>query len=179
MSQCRATAKATGKQCQKPAMSGGLVCRSHGGGAPQTRAAAAVRVAEADALATMANMTITPVDDPLFELSKLAGEALAWRDLLRARVAELTSLGYQGPTGEQIRAAVALYGASMDRLERVLVSIGRLKIDERLAAISERQAEVVIAAIDAGLDAANLTMSTRHVIRSRVARHLEAVRRIS
>lgn len=176
---CTATAKGTGEGCRKDAMKGGTVCRSHGGAARQVKAAAAVRVSEADALATLTRMEIAPVDDPLHELALLAGEALQWKQLLRTVVSDLASLGYAGATGEQVRASVQLYAASLDRLEKILVSIARLRIDERLAAISERQAEVVIAAINAGLDAANLSHTTRHVIRTTTARHLEAVRRVS
>lgn len=173
---CTATANRTGQQCGKKAMKGGTVCGSHGGRAPQVRNAAAVRVAEAEALATLAAMEIVPVDDPLRELSLLAGECLQWKVLLRGRVAELTSLGYQGATGEQVRASVQLYGAALDRLERVLVAIARCRIDERLAAISERQAAIVLEALDAGLQAADLDHRTRHVVRTTTARHLSLVK---
>jgi len=43
---CRATGKATGKQCKKAAILGGTVCQKHGGGAPQVKAKAAERLAD-------------------------------------------------------------------------------------------------------------------------------------
>jgi hypothetical protein len=44
---CTATAKASGEQCLRPAIPGGSVCRKHGGGAPQVKAAADRRILEA------------------------------------------------------------------------------------------------------------------------------------
>ena len=44
---CSATSKGTGQRCQLPAIKGATVCRSHGGNAPQVRAAAAFRVMDA------------------------------------------------------------------------------------------------------------------------------------
>jgi hypothetical protein len=43
---CTAHSKRTGKPCTKPAISGGNVCRMHGGSAPQVKAAAMRRLAE-------------------------------------------------------------------------------------------------------------------------------------
>jgi hypothetical protein len=122
-------------------------------------------------------MDIEPVEDPLRELSLLAGEALAWKRLLRDRVAELTSLGYQGATGEQVRASVQLYGASLDRLERVLVSIARLDIDTRLAAITERQADLHLAALESGLAEAGITGRDAAAVKAATGRHLRMLGR--
>jgi hypothetical protein len=44
---CNATSKSTNKPCQKSAIRGGTVCRSHGGAAPQVRNKAAARLAGA------------------------------------------------------------------------------------------------------------------------------------
>lgn len=45
--QCTARSKTTGQRCQRPALLGGNVCRSHGGNAPQTRAKAQRRLEQA------------------------------------------------------------------------------------------------------------------------------------
>ena len=45
--QCTARSKRTGERCRLPSMLGGNVCRSHGGAAPQTRAKAQRRLAQA------------------------------------------------------------------------------------------------------------------------------------
>lgn len=47
MVQCRATSKQAGRQCKRGAIPGGLVCKMHGGGAPQVQKKAAERLAEA------------------------------------------------------------------------------------------------------------------------------------
>lgn len=44
--QCNATVKATGKQCAKHAVTGSVVCASHGGSAPQVKSAGLRRTAE-------------------------------------------------------------------------------------------------------------------------------------
>jgi hypothetical protein len=44
MSQCHAKAKATGQQCARHAIAGATVCRVHGGGAPQVREKARLRL---------------------------------------------------------------------------------------------------------------------------------------
>lgn len=44
---CTARSKRTGKRCKAPSMLGGNVCRAHGGAAPQTRAKAQRRLAQA------------------------------------------------------------------------------------------------------------------------------------
>ena len=43
--QCEATSKQSKKRCRRQAISGGTVCRMHGGGAPQVIAKAKIRLA--------------------------------------------------------------------------------------------------------------------------------------
>lgn len=45
--QCSATSKQSGARCKRHAIVGGSVCKMHGGGAPQTRARAQERIAQA------------------------------------------------------------------------------------------------------------------------------------
>lgn len=149
----------------------------HGGKAKQVRHKAAERVAEAEALATLATIDIVPVGDPLSELAKLAGEAKQWKELLRERVAQLSSVGYQGVTGEQVRAQVQLYGMAMDRLERVLSSVARLRVDERLAVIHERQAELILKALERGLQEAGVDGADATTAITATGRHLKLLTR--
>lgn len=136
-----------------------------------------------------------PVDNPLTELANLAGRARAWMELLQGRVEKLLEahddaeveqdhggagpkskgIRYQAGAGEQLRAEVALYERSMDRLGKFLSDYGRLGIDERLAKITELQAEKVIAAIDAALAHAGVTGKTATEAKQVAARHLRAV----
>ena len=56
---CTATLRKSGRPCQLPAIRGAMVCRLHGGNAPQVRAAAAYRLYEASlAMMPLANQTL-------------------------------------------------------------------------------------------------------------------------
>ncbi|MEV8615889.1 hypothetical protein AB0383_49755 [Amycolatopsis sp. NPDC051373] len=176
--QCKGTSKRTGERCRRSPIPGGLVCHFHGGGAPQVRQAAAVNLAEHDARRVWAATDHPPVDNPLEELQLLAGEVVGWKELMRNRIAELQSIGYKGMTSEQIRAEVQLYTSAVDQLGRLLTSIGRLAIDERLAVVSATQAAMVAAAIDAALAlvARRLTAGEVVQVKEEVIRQLLAAR---
>jgi hypothetical protein len=139
------------------------------------RRKAAERVAEQEARQALGHLDSRPVDDPLTALSELAGEIVAWKNALAERVAVLKSTGYAGTTGEQIRADVALYERAMDRAVVALATISKLNIDERLAAIRERQFELVSAALTGALVDAGLPDSTRAEVVTGVARRLRVV----
>lgn len=174
---CTATSKQTGLPCRNGAIPGGKVCRYHGGRAPQVAAKAAERVVEDDVRNVLASLNVTPIDDPLTEMSRLAGQVVAFKDQLAAMVNRLAdNLRYEDVKGaEQLRSEVVLWERALDRCNTVLSSMARLRIDERLAAISEKQAAVVIAAIDAALDAVDVSRDQRSTARKAAARHLRAV----
>lgn len=176
---CKATSKTTGHQCAKSVVEGATVCRYHGGNAPQVRAKAAERVVETEVRKMLAELDVTPVDDPLTEMSRLAGQVVAFKDAMAKMVNDLQErIRYQDDKGsEQLRSEVAVWERALDRCNTVLGTMARLKIDERLAAISEKQAAVVIAAIDAALDAADVPRDRRPDARKAAARHLRAVPR--
>lgn len=146
-----------GGPCPNAPMKGQKVCQAHGGRAKQNRAAGERRVAEAALEAKvkklLASTDAEPVDNPLVALAELAGQATAFNHALAELVNKLgEQIRYESKAGgEQIRAELTLYERSMDRMERILSSVARLKIDERLAVISEQQANKVIEAIDAAL----------------------------
>lgn len=162
MAQCTATAKATGLRCGRLANRGTTVCRVHGGNAPGVRAKAIERLVEEKARAELGKLAALlgpadPVEDPLRELLQLGGEARRWKELLAGRVAELTSVGYEGIAGEQLRAEVAVFERALDRLAGILATIARLNIDERLAKISEQQTDVMLKVVTAIVEYAQLT----------------------
>lgn len=168
------------RPCKNPALHGTNVCRMHGGNAKQVRAKAQRVTAEQAAARRLGRLgavlgPVNPVENPLTALSTLAGEVLRFKDLLAGQVAELETLRYEGKAGEQIRAELLLFERSLDRCNTVLGNIARLNIDERLATISERQAERVIAAIDAALIEADVPTERRNTARKAAARHLRAV----
>jgi hypothetical protein len=102
---------------------------------------------EQAARAELARLNLPAVDDPLSLLARLAAEVVAWKDAMAGQVNALTSLRYEAEGdggGEQLRAEVALWERALDRCERVLVSMARLNIDERLAKISEERAALIL-----------------------------------
>lgn len=151
------TRRADKRECRRILRPGQLRCDSHGGAAPLARRKEAERALEIEAKEVMKGMDIIPVENPLVALSMLAGEILAWKDLMAAHVAKLNdTLRYQGEHAEQIRGEVTLYEKALDRSVTVLAQIARLKIDERLAAISEAQIKQMAIILEGALDALGL-----------------------
>jgi hypothetical protein len=171
---CTAKAKNSGLRCKKAPIEGGTVCRTHGGRAPQVLAKAAERIVEAEVRAALAQLDVSPVDDPLTEMSRLAGQVVAFKDQMARMVNALEDrIRYEDVKGsEQLRSEVAVWERALDRCNTVLGTMARLKIDERLAAISEKQAAIIIAALDAGLDAVDVPREQRPTARKAAARHL-------
>jgi hypothetical protein len=116
-----------------------------------------------------------PVSDPLSQLQAVAGELVAVKDMLRGEVERVEQLRYEGRSGEQLRGELVAYQASLRDTVNALAIIARLGIDERLAQISEKQAGVVLAAIDAML--AHLGISGQEAADAKkvAARHLRAL----
>jgi hypothetical protein len=133
-------------------------CKLHGGSAPQVTRTAKQALVEFHATRQLANLDVAPVTDPLTELAKLAGQVIAWRDILAEQVNQLTSIRYEAETGgEQLRSEIAVFERAMDRCINVLGTIGRLKIDERLVRIEQQRVDLVVDALqgtlqDIGLD---------------------------
>lgn len=159
--------KKDGSPCRNPPRHEQKVCGFHGGRARQNIRAAEARALEREIASTVERLDGKPVDNPLTELAALAGRARTWMDLMEVRVQKLLTaddaeggdsggIRYRGGAGEQLRAEVALYERAMDRLGKFLTDYGRLNIDERLASITTRQAELVIAAVEAALAAAGV-----------------------
>jgi hypothetical protein len=175
---CSAT-NAAGVRCAKAAMLGGTVCRSHGGAAPQVRAAAERRLAEQQAAASIADVVVAPIENPLEALAQVAEEALAFQRHAAAKVAELTSLEDVAPATrvEYLRPLVALYERSIDRSAKLLADWVRLGFDERMVAMNERQAALVAEVVRAVLDAPELALTDeqRETGRTVAAGHLRAV----
>lgn len=131
-----------GKPCSRWAISGSTVCASHGGRAPQVKAAAHRRIVEADALATLAYQGIKPIGDPIEELGKLASETSAMKDALAARVNALDSPTYDFMGQSKIRAEVELYNSALDRCIRVLDLLGKHDLNDRLVKVEEQTGQL-------------------------------------
>lgn len=150
-------------------------CKLHGGNTPNVAKGAKLALLERQARelfgATVPDSP--PVDNPLAAYAELAGRVLAWMRLMDSLLDELTGVGYRDQrNGEQVHAAVQLYERAMDRSNQVLSSYARLKIDERLVAITEAQKQIVLGAIDAALNELGLDGEDRAKAIQAVARHL-------
>jgi hypothetical protein len=87
--QCQAIVASTGEQCKKMAIAGGTVCRSHGGGAPQVKAAAARNVVKESLFAELTGhqkILGSPIySDPvtiLYDLIALSAGHVAWYKMM-------------------------------------------------------------------------------------------------
>jgi hypothetical protein len=179
-----------GQRCRNWRIPGLNVCRIHGGATQGAKEAARIRVAEHKLEAAVSRLAGTPVENPLSELAAVAGRAKALMDILEQRVQDLLDveageafqdetrggIRYKGTAGEQIRGEVVLYERAIDRFGKLLVDIGRLNIDERLARINEMQIEAFIGALEAGLNAAGVRdPQQRAQAKTVAARHLRSV----
>lgn len=157
---CKARRSTDGEPCEAYAMSGALVCRSHGGASPQARRGSADRMAAEQALTELSRRGFAPVENPLEALALIAGEILAVKDIFRERVAQLREEAWRygdAKGGEQLRAEISLYERALDRSAKVLADIARLKIDDRLTAITEQQGQTLAAILTAVLNQLDLT----------------------
>lgn len=151
-------------------------CKLHGGSTRTVSKGAHRQLLEREAAKQLAALNAPPVTDPLTELTKLAGQVIAWRDALAEKVNELTSVRYENSHGgEQLRAEVALFERAMDRCVSVLTAMARLDIDNRLVRITERQAEQVVQALRNTFAAINLSREQEAQANIVMARELRAL----
>jgi hypothetical protein len=115
------------------------------------------------------------VDNPLTVLGEVAGELVAVKNHFRGLVERLESIRYQGGSGEQIRGELTAYQAALRDTINAVGLMAKLNIDERLATISEKQAGVVIAAIEAALAHAGITGQQAAEAKQVAARRLRSV----
>jgi hypothetical protein len=169
---CTGTSKQSGERCKRPPAKGLDKCSIHAG---LSKAKRKVAAAESRLRQDLARLDVAPVDNPLEEIARVAAQVLWFKDRVAERVNELTSIRYSTDGGEQLRAEVALFERSLDRCEKFLTAMARLNIDERLARISEQQADLVTFAVTAALEELGLSPDQQTEARRHVARHLRAV----
>lgn len=144
--------------CRKMPMAGQTICYSHGGSAPQNRAAGAQRVAqqEAEKAVRRALDALPPrrIDDPEAELAALAGEVLAWKDAAAALVADL----YDPLTdsGEDVNPLLKLTERGLDRSANILATMSKLGLTERRVQVEEAQHAILGDALRAVLARNNI-----------------------
>ena len=152
---CTSKSARTGKPCRRAPMTGQLVCGTHGGNSPQAKHAAAIWNASKEAQIVLAKLgAIAPVENALEALQQLAGEVLAWKDACATFVAALDPEQYRYGSQfdlEQIRGEVLIYQDAMKTAVETLTKLSRVQVDERLAAIEEAKANMIIEAFGRAL----------------------------
>lgn len=172
---CTATAKRTGERCSKWAVAGASVCRSHGGGAPQVRAAARKRVAQERAAKSLAEVELSDEDiDPVEELLDWLKRVRVVEDWLADQVAQLdTKLdSLDDHARREALPVVQLWTEALDRTGKALLDVNKLGLEERMTQVKEAQAIAVGAALDAALAEAEVPPDLQDRIRAELATQL-------
>jgi hypothetical protein len=160
----------TRRRCRRSASHGSNVCTSHGAAAPQVRARAAERVAEAQAIELLGryspNGDRAPVDVP-GSLAAIISEIRAFAVFMGDRLAEFTAAEwhYSHPDRYKILAEVRVYERAVERAGKILIEVGRLGVEAAVAGQAERleraRAERIVEGVQAGLDYMGLTLEQR------------------
>jgi hypothetical protein len=188
-----------GRPCTQYAVNGALVCATHGGAAPQVKAAAAHRLAEAGARATAEKYGLpvrtTAAQALREELDRSAGtvaylmrrvqaldeDALTWGTTER-RVR--TNPGMGNIRGEpqievtqsgRLHVLVSMLMAERQHLARLAADMARIGIEARVARISEAQITLLNRVMDAVLSDAQLTEEQQAKVAESFPRRLREV----
>jgi hypothetical protein len=141
---CSARKARTGESCGNFAMVWQTVCRMHCGAAPQNRAAAKRRIAQAKAFDVLARADVKPLGSPVEELLRVGAEVVGLKDILAGEVARLKRVASRDKFGhEQTRATLEAFERSLDRSHKVLADIARLGLEERLTALAEAEGDLL------------------------------------
>lgn len=151
-------------------------CSWHGGASPTGSKSAREQELNASAAKELARLDVPPVTDPLTELAKLAGQAVAWKDAIAGKVNELTSMRYESENGgEQLRAEIVLWERALDRCITTLAAMAKLNIEDRLAGIRKQTADMLERALDAALESSGLPLEGKAKAREAFKRQLKIV----
>lgn len=154
---CTAHAKSTGKRCTRPVNDGFTVCRFHGGHSPNAIAGAQVRAFEqkARALIFSYDEDRRQITDPFQELLNVASDMAAFRDAIKVLLNDMQDRITQdvggvggGNTEETLRPVFVAYERAQERVATILAKIVQLGIEDRMARVTERQAETFARLID-------------------------------
>lgn len=131
-----------GARCRRSANRGATVCNSHGGAAPQVRAAAVRRQAEAQA-AEVLGRWVPPLNgqsadvDVVAELARLVARSVSLSDYLTEHLAMMEAAEWAAPS-EVTQARVHIWQVTVAQLRGMLVDVARLGIDLDPLAIARR-----------------------------------------
>lgn len=186
---CTGHRKADGAPCGQPRMAGQLVCRKHGGKAPQALAAAVRRVQEAEAKAAVVTLglpvDISPSDALLDEVRWTSGhvqwlrgkvqelneQALVWGE---TKVVSKEGEAFGTDTTHQAAASIWYDLYERERKHRVAVCAAALRagVEERRVKLAEAQGEQVAGVIRAILADLGLSAEQQAAAPEVASRHL-------
>jgi hypothetical protein len=179
--QCSATARTTGNPCKMKPEAGAVVCWLHGGRLPKVKQAAKFRLArdkaQQEALQRL-KADGASRQDVVTEMDRLAAEVIVFKDVCRERLEQLLELGelrYEGKTGEQLRAEVALYERALDRCNTVLSTNVKLNIAERKQKLDEAQAMLMVGVVKTILNRLDLTPEQKRIAIKVVPEEMRAI----
>lgn len=176
--QCTAHRSSDGKRCQRWAIRGGTVCRTHGGAKAAVKAAAAKRVATAVAEKEMRALGVIlddmhPLDALLGVVREAAGNVAVLRGFVSA-IALDDPEASSGLTRADCDVRLKMYGEWCDRLAKYSKLCLDAGVDERKVRMAEGQGAAIVAVIASVIDApgAGLTEEQRDAMRKVAARKL-------
>lgn len=119
------------------------------------------------------------IEDPLSEMLDLAAEVKALKELMRFSVADLVAKNQvrysNAKVGEQVRAELLLYERALERTAKILTDISKMRIEERLAGVQEKTADMIERAVNAALEESGVTLEGQVRARKAFRRHLKVV----
>jgi hypothetical protein len=172
---CKAKSSQTGQPCRKPPMKGQDVCATHGGRAPQNRAAAERRLNEIKALKAVANFglprEIDANDALLEELYRTAGaidwlhaqildlepDAITWGQTEENEIGSGEWKGTNSTYGAAVNVWVQLWQKERDHLVAVSKAAIAAGIEERRIKLAEQQGALLASVIKSILGDLQLT----------------------
>ena len=188
MPQCKAKATSTGERCKVAAIKGGVVCRTHGGSAPQVRSAANRRLALDEARGMVEaygqELDVSP-EEAIFAMIRVtAGNVMLLQDLVSQLKAEVGGEGIASFTGNERvlfeakpHVLVVMYNDERDRLVRFSKVAAEIGLSERMVSLAESQGQLIAKIFTAALDDPEwgLSKTAREAGKKTIARHLRAV----
>lgn len=166
---CPGHNKATGEPCKAYPIKGGTACKRHGGSLPGVKRAAEFRIqrdkAQQEVLKRLKAERASRVDT-IGEMDRIAAEAIVWKDVVAEQLFRLTpdQWRYEGKTGEQLHAIVALYERCLSSAANILATNLKLGIVEKKAEIDKNRAILVASVIRAIISRLELTPEQRRAV---------------
>jgi hypothetical protein len=159
--QCSATSKRSGERCRRRVIAA-AVCIMHGGKAGQVAARRASRLVAYEASLAAATVPRGPAEALLDAAQTADG-------IVRQLRVQLATDGRLEP------ATLDALGSWLDRTGRLCAVVLSARVDARLVQIEEARANLIVAAVCAGLDAIGVTPDRQEVAVRVLLEHLRRV----